>query len=176
MSDLFENTTIVIDSPIFNQINEAVIKAFKPLINAKSVSNGSAFVTWFETDDHDITASVTLKSMMDSVDGFDPVYVEGICHLDFGLRNDSNELVWDKLPVNFNYGFYSYNLTWATKDANDLLTHNNGEAFGIDSKTDDELSSWVMGSVMGAQANSDPTYQGFLKAVFDIVKKEQLAV
>ena len=56
------------------EIEDAVINAFKPLINAQSVNSKSVDVQLLETEDFEdsllLTASVTLKANIEAVDGF----------------------------------------------------------------------------------------------------------
>ena len=51
------------------------------------------------------------------------------------------------------------------------MDHDNGEAFGIDSKSDDDMSDKVMGSVLDLP-NDNTDYQGFLQAVFNTISKQ----
>ena len=171
MSNSIEATAITCDSQLFNNIKEAVIKAFKPLVNAESVSNGSVAASWFDTDEA-ITASVIFKAPIEAVEGFAPTYAEGICHIDFGLIDNDGQDEWDGQPVTLNYGMYSYNMTWATKNAGGTFYHDNGESFCMESSVDDDLSEWVMGAVLGEADHSDTDYQAFLKAVFAIARKD----
>lgn len=162
------------------EIAAVVIKAFKPLINAKSVNSDSVAVNLFEigsdTDDSEVvTASVILKSHIDKIDGFDPTYVEGILHIDYSgcyINEETNTFEWktDDFSVGLNYAFYSYNMTWGVKNPDGTLEHDNGEVFGIVSQDDDAMSFEVMGTIMGLP-NTDTEYRDFLQAVFDIASK-----
>lgn len=163
------------------EIEGAVIKAFKPLINAKSVSSKSIDVEVFEFTKEDdnsysLTAIVHFNSEIEPVEGFKPTYAAAVLHIDFSecyLDSKSKALKWkdDNFEVTFNYGFYSYNLTWGVLNADGSMDHNNGEAFGIDSKSDDDMSNEVMGSILDL-SNDDPEYQGFLQAVFNRISKQ----
>ena len=162
------------------EIEGAVIKAFKPLINAQSVNSKSVNVLLLETEDYDdsllLTASVTLKANIEAVDGFAPTYAEAIMHIDYNnchVNHETNmlECKGNSLEVTFSYGFYSYNLTWGVLNADGSMDHNNGEAFGIDSKSDDDMSDEVMGSILDLP-NDDPEYQGFLQAIFNTISKQ----
>lgn len=171
---------IVIDTPIFNNIKEAVIAAFLPLLTADSVANGSVAVRWHDTDDSledemVVTAAVVFKAPIKAVDGFEPVYAEGVCHINFPAMEVGDGREWDCNSVEINSGMYSYNMTWAVKDDNGELQHNNGESFNMTSAVDDDMSNDVMAAVFGAANINDDDYRGFLHAVFDIANKEDHA-
>lgn len=164
-----------------NAISSAVIAALKPMITASAVDGKNITVRTYETDEYtkdgeiieDVTANVTLKAVIEPVEGFEPLYVESVLHIDFYhcVRNpDSNEAEWSGDCFGFNYGHYSHNLTWAIKDGFGNLVHSNGVRYGINNDADNEISSLILDTVFDID-NNDAELQGFLQAIFLLARE-----
>ena len=181
MNNDTQNPVQAISAEQLNEVRAAVIKAFKPLICAEAVIDKNMSIQAVHSEDHwddngitdmvMLEVRVVLKSDIEAVEGFLPTYAEGVLNIDFlgcgyDETTDSYSMPSDHIHVGFNYGYYSYNLTWGVKNPDGSMHHDNGEAYGMKSDVDDVLSCDIMGEVFDIEAN-DANYQSFLRAVFD---------